>query len=75
LGPLDPPAFADYTAQFHDFVEEEGLLIDDDRTEFLLPIIKNLWMQPSRASEPTDEAPGQRHTLERHRPKRPSSTL
>jgi hypothetical protein len=33
---------ANYMAQFRDFLEEEGLPIDDERIEFLLPVIKNL---------------------------------
>src|SRR5262245_9587247 len=33
---------ADYMAQFRDFLEEEGLPVNDDRAEFLLPILKNL---------------------------------
>lgn len=36
---------ADYMAQFRDFLEEEGLPVNDDRVEFLLPIIKNLGTQ------------------------------
>ena len=36
---------ADYMAQFRDFLEEEGLPANDDRLEFLLPIIKNLGTQ------------------------------
>ena len=36
---------ADYMAQFRDFLEEEGLLTNDDRIEFLLPVIKNLGTQ------------------------------
>jgi hypothetical protein len=36
---------ADYMAQFRDFLEEEGLPLNDDRVEFWLPIIKNLGMQ------------------------------
>jgi hypothetical protein len=36
---------ADYMAQFRDFLEEEGLPVNDDRIEFLLPIIKNLGTQ------------------------------
>jgi hypothetical protein len=36
---------ADYMAQFRDFLEEEGLPTNDDRIEFLLPVIKNLGMQ------------------------------
>ncbi len=36
---------ADYMAQFHDFLEEEGLQVNDDRIEFMLPIIKNLGTQ------------------------------
>jgi hypothetical protein len=36
---------ADYMAQFRDFLEEEGLPVNDERIEFLLPIIKNLGMQ------------------------------
>lgn len=33
---------ADYMAQFRDFLAEEGLPKNDDRFEFLLPVIKNL---------------------------------
>jgi len=33
---------ADYMAQFRDFLEEEGLPPNDERTEFLLPVIRNL---------------------------------
>jgi hypothetical protein len=33
---------ADYMAQFRDFLEEEGLPTNEDRIEFLLPVIKNL---------------------------------
>jgi hypothetical protein len=33
---------ADYMAQFRDFLEEEGLPGNDERIEFLLPVIKNL---------------------------------
>jgi len=36
---------ADYMAQFRDFLEEEGLPVNDDRDVFLLPIIKNLGTQ------------------------------
>ncbi len=36
---------ADYMAQFRDFLEEEGLPTNDDRFEFLLPVIKNLGTQ------------------------------
>ena len=36
---------ADYMAQFRDFLEEEGLPTNDDRIEFLLPVVKNLGMQ------------------------------
>ncbi|RWM14889.1 MAG: DEAD/DEAH box helicase, partial [Mesorhizobium sp.] len=36
---------ADYMAQFRDFLEEEGLPVNDDRMEFMLPIIKNLGTQ------------------------------
>jgi len=36
---------ADYMAQFRDFLEEEGLPINDERVEFMLPIIKNLGTQ------------------------------
>jgi hypothetical protein len=32
-------------AQFRDFLEEEGLPVNDDRIEFMLPIIKNLGTQ------------------------------
>lgn len=33
---------ADYMAQFRDFLEEEGLPANDERLEFILPIIKDL---------------------------------
>ncbi len=36
---------ADYMAQFRDFLEDEGLPANDDRVEFLLPVIKNLGKQ------------------------------
>lgn len=36
---------ADYMAQFRDFLEEEGLPVNDDRMEFMLPVIKNLGTQ------------------------------
>ena len=39
---------ADYMAQFRDFLEEEGLPVNDDRIEFLLPIIKNSEPRSSR---------------------------
>lgn len=39
---------ADYMAQFRDFLEEEGLPTNDDRIEFLLPVIKNLGTQKLR---------------------------
>ena len=36
---------ADYMAQFRDFLEEEGLPTNEDRIEFLLPVIKNFGTQ------------------------------
>ncbi len=36
---------ADYMAQFRDFLDEEGLSDNDDRIEFLLPVIKNFGTQ------------------------------
>jgi len=33
---------ADYMAQFRDFLEEEGLPTDNDRMEYILPVIRNL---------------------------------
>jgi hypothetical protein len=36
---------ADYMAQFREFLEEEGLPTNDERLEFLLPVIKNLGSQ------------------------------
>ena len=36
---------ADYMAQFRDFLVEEGLPTNDDRIEFLLPVIKHLGTQ------------------------------
>jgi hypothetical protein len=41
---------ADYMAQFRDFLEEEGLPTNDDRIEFLLPVIKNLGTQKLKTS-------------------------
>lgn len=37
---------ADYMAQFRDFLEEEGLSANEERIEFLLPVIKNLGTRP-----------------------------
>ena len=37
---------ADYMAEFRKHLEEEGLPTNDDRVEFLLPVIKNLGTQP-----------------------------
>lgn len=37
---------ADYMAQFRDFLEDEGLATNDERIEFVLPIIKNLGSRP-----------------------------
>ena len=37
---------ADYMAEFRKHLEEEGLPTNDDRKEFLLPVIKNLGTQP-----------------------------
>ena len=36
---------ADYMKEFRDHLEEEGLPVNDDRMEFMLPIIKNLGTQ------------------------------
>ena len=36
---------ANYMAQFRDFLDEEGLLTNDDRIELFLPVIKNLGKQ------------------------------
>lgn len=36
---------ADYMAEFRKHLEEEGLPVNDDRKEFLLPVIKNLGTQ------------------------------
>lgn len=36
---------AEYMAQFRDFLEDEGVPTNDDRKEFLLPVIKNLGTQ------------------------------
>ena len=36
---------ADYMAQFRDYLEDEGLPKNDDRIEFLLPVIRNLGTQ------------------------------
>ena len=43
---------ADYMAQFRDFLKEEGLPTNDDRIEFLLPVIK----QPRDAEAQDDPA-------------------
>jgi hypothetical protein len=37
---------ADYMAEFRKHLEEEGLPVNDDRIEFLMPVIKNLGTQP-----------------------------
>lgn len=37
---------ADYMAQFRDFLEEEGLPTNDERIEFILPIVRNLGTRP-----------------------------
>jgi hypothetical protein len=37
---------ADYMAQFRDFLAEEGLPTNDERIEFILPIIRNLGTRP-----------------------------
>lgn len=37
---------ADYMAQFRDFLEEEGLPTNEERLEFVLPIIRNLGTRP-----------------------------
>src|SRR5690606_11523894 len=37
---------ADYMAHFRDFLEEEGLSTNDERIEFVLPIIRSLGAQP-----------------------------
>jgi hypothetical protein len=39
---------ADYMAQFREFLKEEGMPENDDRLEFLLPVIKNLGSQKLR---------------------------
>ena len=36
---------ADYMAKFQDFLDEEGLPVNGDRIEFLLPVIRNLGTQ------------------------------
>ncbi|MCS3904106.1 hypothetical protein J2T55_002139 [Methylohalomonas lacus] len=36
---------ADYMAQFREFLEEEGLPPNDEREEFLLPVVRNLGSQ------------------------------
>ena len=37
---------ADYMAQFRDFLEEEGLPTNDERIEFILPIVRDLGTRP-----------------------------
>lgn len=37
---------ADYMAQFRDFLEEEGLPTNEERIEFILPIVRNLGTRP-----------------------------
>jgi len=37
---------ADYMAQFRDFLEEEGLPTNEERIEFILPIIRDLGARP-----------------------------
>lgn len=36
---------ADYMAQFRDFLEDEGLPANDERVEFMLPVVRNLGTQ------------------------------
>ena len=36
---------ADYMARFRDFLEDEGLPANEDRVEFLLPVVRNLGKQ------------------------------
>ena len=43
---------ADYMAQFRDFLEEERLPTNDDRIEFLLPVIRNLGTQKLKTIRP-----------------------
>jgi len=37
---------ADYMRQFKEYLEEEGLPANEDRIEFILPVVKNLGKQP-----------------------------
>ena len=37
---------AKYMAQFRDFLNEEGLAVDNEQEDFWLPVVKNLGMQP-----------------------------
>ena len=37
---------ANYMAQFRDFLADEGLSVDNEQVEFLLPVVKNLGRRP-----------------------------
>ncbi len=49
---------ASYMAQFRDFLEEEGLPANEDRLEFLLPVIKGLGTQRLRTLRLKDTIQG-----------------
>ena len=37
---------ADYMRQFKEYLEDEGLPANEDRIEFVLPVVKNLGKKP-----------------------------
>ena len=61
---------ADYMRQFKEYLEDEGLPTNDDRIEFVLPVIKNLGnkgLKTIRLKEGVDfKKQGPRPTLEKH---------
>jgi hypothetical protein len=56
---------ADYMAQFRDFLEEEGLPTNDDRIEFLLPVIKNLGTQKLKTDPAQEDDQRRQHRVRR----------
>ncbi len=59
---------ADYMAQFRDYLMEEGLPTDDDRFEFLLPVIKNLGTAEAHDAPPQEDHQRYHHRVRRRIP-------
>lgn len=51
---------ADYMAQFRDFLEEEGLPANEERIEFILPIVRDLGTRPLKTIRHKKEINGVR---------------